>query len=48
MLYWQHWTREPLSAQRLTKAVMQAAQACLLPAQPAGAALPDLAHDSTR
>ncbi len=31
MLYWQHWTREPLAAQRLTQAVKQAARARLLP-----------------
>jgi LysR family transcriptional regulator (chromosome initiation inhibitor) len=29
-LYWQHWTREPLAAQRLTQAVKQAAKAQLL------------------
>ena len=29
-LYWQHWAREPLSAQRLTQAVRQAALAHLL------------------
>ena len=29
-LYWQHWAREPLSAQRLTQAVRQAALAQLL------------------
>ena len=29
-LYWQHWTREPLAAQRLTQAVKQAARAQLL------------------
>lgn len=29
-LYWQHWTREPLAAQRLTQAVRQAAKAQLL------------------
>jgi LysR family transcriptional regulator, chromosome initiation inhibitor len=28
-LYWQHWAREPLSAQRLTQAVKAAARACL-------------------
>lgn len=28
-LYWQHWAREPLSAQRLTQAVRQAAHAAL-------------------
>ena len=30
VLYWQHWLREPLSAQRLTQAVKQAARAHLL------------------
>ena len=30
VLYWQHWVREPLSAQRLTHAVKQAARAQLL------------------
>jgi len=30
-LYWQHWEREPLSAQRLTRAVKAAAQAQLAP-----------------
>jgi len=30
-LYWQHWTREPLSAQRLTQAVKAAAHATLPP-----------------
>lgn len=30
-LYWQHWTREPLSAQRLTQAVKTAAHAALPP-----------------
>lgn len=29
-LYWQHWTREPLAAQRLTQAVKQAARERLL------------------
>lgn len=29
-LYWHHWEREPLSAQRLTKAVKQAAQQVLV------------------
>ncbi|WP_411885651.1 HTH-type transcriptional regulator ArgP [Polaromonas sp. YR568] len=29
-LYWQHWAREPLAAQRLTQAVKQAAKAHLL------------------
>jgi LysR family transcriptional regulator, chromosome initiation inhibitor len=29
-LYWQHWAREPAAAQRLTQAVMQAAQGQLL------------------
>jgi len=29
-LYWQHWAREPLAAQRLTQAVKQAARAQLL------------------
>ncbi|MES2946583.1 MAG: hypothetical protein V4772_27265 [Pseudomonadota bacterium] len=29
-LYWQHWVREPLSAQRLTEAVKQAARERLL------------------
>jgi LysR family transcriptional regulator (chromosome initiation inhibitor) len=31
VLYWQHWTREPLSAQRLTQAVKAAAHASLPP-----------------
>lgn len=31
VLYWQHWEREPLSAQRLTAAVKAAAQALLPP-----------------
>ena len=30
-LYWHHWTREPLSAQRLTTAIKRAAQQQLLP-----------------
>ena len=30
VLYWQHWAREPLTAQRLTAAVREAAQAALL------------------
>jgi LysR family transcriptional regulator (chromosome initiation inhibitor) len=30
-LYWQHWAREPLSAQRLTQAVKAAAHAALPP-----------------
>lgn len=30
MLYWQHWTREPLAAQRLTQAVKAAAREQLL------------------
>ena len=30
VLYWQHWAREPLAAQRLTQAIKQAARACLL------------------
>lgn len=30
-LYWQHWAREPVSAQRLTQAVKAAAQAHLAP-----------------
>jgi LysR family transcriptional regulator (chromosome initiation inhibitor) len=29
-LYWQHWAREPLAAQRLTQAVKQAAKEQLL------------------
>ena len=29
-LYWQHWSREPLAGQRLTKAVLHAAHAQLL------------------
>jgi LysR family transcriptional regulator (chromosome initiation inhibitor) len=29
-LYWHHWEREPLSAQRLTKAIKQAAHKVLL------------------
>lgn len=33
VLYWQHWTREPLSAQRLTQAVKAAAHASLPPVQ---------------
>lgn len=36
-LYWHHWTQEPLSARRLTQAVMKAARESLLP-MPAGAA----------
>ena len=36
MLYWQHWAREPLAAQRLTQAIEQAARNGLL--QPDGAA----------
>ena len=35
MLYWQHWAREPLAAQRLTQLVKQAARERLL--QPSGA-----------
>ena len=37
-LYWQHWAREPMSAQRLTNAVKAAAQAQLapMPATPQG------------
>jgi LysR family transcriptional regulator (chromosome initiation inhibitor) len=30
VLYWQHWTREPLAAQRLTQAVKAAAHEQLL------------------
>ncbi|TSE35634.1 HTH-type transcriptional regulator ArgP [Tepidimonas charontis] len=30
-LYWQHWEREPLTAQRLTRAIRDAARACLAP-----------------
>ena len=30
MLYWQHWAREPLAAQRLTQAIKRAAQQRLL------------------
>ena len=30
MLYWQHWAREPLAAQRLTQAIEQAARSGLL------------------
>jgi len=33
VLYWQHWAREPLSAQRLTQAVKAAAHASLPPVQ---------------
>jgi LysR family transcriptional regulator (chromosome initiation inhibitor) len=33
-LYWQHWAKESPSAQRLTAAVKQAAQASLLPVTP--------------
>ena len=29
-LYWQHWAREPLAAQRLTQAIKAAARECLL------------------
>jgi LysR family transcriptional regulator, chromosome initiation inhibitor len=36
-LYWQHWGREPLSAQRLTQAVKAAARACLPPLPSASA-----------
>jgi len=32
-LYWQHWEREPISAQRLTQAVKAAARAVLPPVQ---------------
>ncbi|MFC5519975.1 HTH-type transcriptional regulator ArgP [Polaromonas jejuensis] len=32
MLYWQHWVSEPVSAQRLTRAVKAAARGCLLQA----------------
>lgn len=31
VLYWQHWAREPLAAQRLTQAIKRAAQQRLLP-----------------
>lgn len=34
-LYWQHWEHEPPSAQRLTRAIREAARACLEPG-PAG------------
>ncbi|MDB5931989.1 MAG: transcriptional regulator, LysR family [Polaromonas sp.] len=30
LLYWQHWAREPLAAQRLTQAIKAAARECLL------------------
>ncbi|MEO8014906.1 MAG: HTH-type transcriptional regulator ArgP [Polaromonas sp.] len=30
VLYWQHWTREPLAAERLTQAIKRAARDCLL------------------
>lgn len=30
-LYWQHWEREPPTAQRLTHAIRNAARACLIP-----------------
>ena len=30
VLYWQHWAREPLAAQRLTQAIKRAARECLL------------------
>jgi LysR family transcriptional regulator (chromosome initiation inhibitor) len=30
VLYWQHWAREPLAAERLTQAIKRAAQAHLL------------------
>jgi LysR family transcriptional regulator (chromosome initiation inhibitor) len=30
-LYWQHWEREPPTAQRLTRAIRDAARAALLP-----------------
>ena len=30
VLYWQHWAREPLAAQRLTQAIKRAAQDCLM------------------
>ncbi len=48
MLYWQHWTREPPSAQRLTEAVKRAAHAGLLQAQATDTAAPTIAHDSAR
>ncbi len=35
-LYWQHWAREPLSAQRLTQAVKAAAHAALPPVATVG------------
>ena len=35
-LYWQHWAREPLSAQRLTQAVKAAAHAALPPVAAGG------------
>ena len=35
-LYWQHWAREPLSAQRLTQAVKAAAHAALPPVAAVG------------
>ena len=37
-LYWQHWAREPLSAQRLTAAVKTAAQGQLVPLPSPGGA----------
>jgi len=30
VLYWQHWAREPLAAERLTQAIKRAARECLL------------------
>lgn len=30
VLYWQHWAREPLAAERLTQAIQRAARECLL------------------
>ncbi|MCX7742103.1 MAG: ArgP/LysG family DNA-binding transcriptional regulator, partial [Tepidimonas sp.] len=30
-LYWQHWEREPPTAQRLTRAIRDAARAALAP-----------------
>ena len=30
VLYWQHWAREPLAAERLTEAIKRAARDCLL------------------
>jgi LysR family transcriptional regulator (chromosome initiation inhibitor) len=48
MLYWQHWTREPPSAQRLTDAVLRAAHASLAQPQAADPTVPVAVHDGAR